>query len=60
MKDIKDMTFDELVDEATRKIHSGLLENGGKGMKDEVYSWLAKTADWATEKGNIVKIPRGE
>jgi hypothetical protein len=53
------MTLDELVDEATRKIHSGLLENGGNGMKDQVYVWLVNTAIWATEKGNIIQIPKG-
>ncbi len=58
MKEIEDMTFNELVDEATRNIHSGLLENGGKGMKDCVYMWLANTAIWATEKGNIIQIPK--
>ena len=55
MKDIKDMTFDELVDEATRKIHSGLLAEGGKGMRSEVYTWLDRAIRWREWRGEASK-----
>jgi hypothetical protein len=43
----QDKTFDELVEEATIKIHSALLEGGGKAMKSEIYTQLANTCSWA-------------
>ena len=43
---LEEMTFNELVDEATRDIHSALLEDGGKGMKRAVFLWLSTTAQW--------------
>lgn len=45
-KQLKDTTFEELVDEATRDIHASLLEDGGKGMKNAVFKWLSTTAQW--------------
>ena len=32
--------FDKLVAEAARDIHSGLLEGGGKKMRDRVFVWF--------------------
>jgi len=40
MKRIEDMTYEELVEYATMRIHSGLLEDGGKGMKSSVFIQL--------------------
>lgn len=43
---LEDMTFQELVDEATQEIHLGLLEAGGKGLRNAVFLWLSTTAQW--------------
>jgi len=42
-------TFEKLVEEATRRIHSALLEGGGKEMKSEVYLWLGKAVEFDRE-----------
>jgi hypothetical protein len=36
MKQLKDYSWDELVDEQVLRIHAGLLTGGGKGFKDAV------------------------
>lgn len=45
-KILEEMSFDELVDDAARDIHSSLLESGGAGLKNAVYKWLNTTAYW--------------
>jgi len=57
-KPIKTMTFDELVDMATRRIHSALLEGGGKEMKSEVYTMLSNAIIWSANKNLQTKIMR--
>ena len=46
MKRIEDMTYEELVEYATMRIHSGLLEDGGKGMKSSVFIQLQNAITW--------------
>jgi hypothetical protein len=45
-KELKDYTFDELVDSHTQHAHSELLREGGKGLRRAL--WLAMTTamDW--------------
>ena len=40
------MTFDQLVEEATLRIHGALLEGGGPAMKAAVYLWLQQAIIW--------------
>ena len=41
MKELKDMSFDELAVANAQAIHSGLLEEGGKGLKSStVYAMM--------------------
>ena len=49
-KELKDLDFAELVDEATREIHSGLLEGGGKEMRNRVWLYLNTAINWSKEK----------
>jgi len=46
-KQLEDMSFEELVDYVTMRIHLGLLEGGGKGMKSTVHMWLSQTIVWS-------------
>jgi hypothetical protein len=43
------MCWEELVEEATRRIHMQLLEEGGKGMKSEVHLWMSTAIRWNKE-----------
>tara|TARA_R110000824_G_scaffold139758_2_gene305140 strand:+ start:1690 stop:1845 length:156 start_codon:yes stop_codon:yes gene_type:complete len=45
-KPLKDMSYTELVDHATREIHSGLLKDGGTGLRDAVLLWLGQAVVW--------------
>ena len=45
-KTIKDMSYTELVDRATHEIHSGLLKDGGTGLRDAVWLWLSQAVVW--------------
>ena len=45
-KPLVEHSFNDLVEEATRDIHNALLEDGGKGMKRAVFTWLSTTAQW--------------
>jgi hypothetical protein len=47
MKHIEEMTFDELVDHASRQTHDGLLTHGGNGLKDQVHLALCNAIGWA-------------
>lgn len=51
----KQYTFSELVDEATRCIHSGLLKGGGSEMRLEV--WLRQAIQW--QEDGTEDDPRG-
>jgi hypothetical protein len=46
MKKIEEMNFEELVDHLTMYIHTGLLENGGKGMKGSVTNGIMLAFRW--------------
>ena len=46
MKKIEDMTFDELVDQASNRALSRLLTDGGKGLKAEMHSWMWQAIEW--------------
>lgn len=48
-KDTKfeDLTFDELVEEATRRIHSALLDGGGKEMKSKIFLYMSSAIQWS-------------
>lgn len=46
MKDLKDMSFDELASANAREIHSGLLEDGGKGLKASTVHAMMLTLQW--------------
>lgn len=50
MKDLKDLTYHELVDEATADIHSNLLKTGGEGMHHAVFKWLEIAIRWDKER----------
>lgn len=45
----KDVTFNDLVQEAAREIHSALLEDGGKGLRREIHLQLDKAIRWDRE-----------
>jgi len=45
-KQIEDMTFEELVDRASREIHSALLEGGGRSMKASIHMWMSQAIYW--------------
>lgn len=51
---VEDMTLEELADYATMRIHLALLQEGGKGMKSEVYLWLSQAIIWSNV--NRIKI----
>lgn len=46
MRNEKDWTYSELVDDATRAIHSALLEGGGRNMRGAVHTWLNQAILW--------------
>tara|TARA_R110000751_G_scaffold5643_7_gene25470 strand:+ start:204 stop:380 length:177 start_codon:yes stop_codon:yes gene_type:complete len=56
-KSIKDMSYPELVDHAAREIHSGLLKDGGTGLRDAVWLWLGQAVVWNDE--HLTKINKG-
>ena len=41
--------FKDLVDEATREIHSSLLEGGGERMRTTIYTYMAHAIRWSRE-----------
>ena len=43
---IEEMSFEELAEYHTQKIHSGLLENGGRGLKNAVFTALDSAITW--------------
>jgi len=50
------ITFESLVEQAVLRIHSGLLTDGGKGLKTEVYTWMAKAILWSQQQNK----PKGK
>lgn len=49
-KELKDLEFKELVDEATRQVHDGLLTKGSAGMRSAIWSWLSTAIQWSDER----------
>jgi hypothetical protein len=47
---MKENTFKELVEEATRNIHSALLIGGAKEMKSEIYIQMNKAILWSMDR----------
>ena len=45
-ENVKFKTFDELVDQAARDIHSALLKGGGQEMRSSVHLWLSIATQW--------------
>ena len=54
MSELKDLTYQELVDRASRDIHSNLLETGGQGLKSSVHQWMHTAIIWNKEKCPVV------
>jgi hypothetical protein len=50
MKDLKDQTFQELVDEMTRQAHDGLLTGGGKGLRLAIFGAMGVAMEWRREQ----------
>lgn len=50
MADLNKMTFEELVDYFALRVHSGLLERGGKGMKEELFMAMDNAIRWGVQK----------
>jgi hypothetical protein len=50
MKEIKDYTFEELVDKLTQEIHLGLLKNGGDGFRSAIWRAMELVLWWGKNK----------
>lgn len=46
VQQLEDMMFADLVDEATREIHDGLLTGGGKGLRSAVWTSMNTAIAW--------------
>jgi hypothetical protein len=55
MKNLEDLTFDELTDIAVQRIHLGLLEGGGNGLRGEVRLWLSQATVWTKHQETLKK-----
>jgi len=42
----ENLSFDELTEIASVRIHSALLDGGGKAMKAEVHLWMSQAIVW--------------
>lgn len=43
-------TYTEMVDHVAQRVHGGLLEKGGKGLRDEIYLWLGQAINIGKEQ----------
>lgn len=43
---LEDMSFNELTSYVTSRVHIALLEEGGKGMRQEIGLWLGQAIHW--------------
>lgn len=50
LRDLKDFTFDELVDDATHRAHSELLKEGGNGLRSAIFMTLERAIRWSREQ----------
>ena len=46
MTELKDKTFEELVQYVALQLHAGLLEGGGKEFRQRVHLWLGQAIHW--------------
>lgn len=53
MKDLKNMNFNELTNEAASHIMAGLIEGGGKEFKSQVFMWMEMAIRWNAEQRKI-------
>lgn len=51
MKEVKDMTFDELSDTIVMRMHLALLKDGSAGMKSEMYCTYNMIQQWQDSQG---------
>lgn len=58
MKTHADMTFDEFVEDCTRRIHSSLLKGGGEEMRKEVYVCIVNGLQRERDIENIAKAKK--
>lgn len=49
-KELKDLTFQELVNEASVDVHGDLLIKGGEGMKSAIFRWMYTAIEWNKEQ----------
>jgi hypothetical protein len=49
-KTIVEMTFEELVEMAAHRVHSALLEGGGREMKRTLHLWMDQAIIWQQEQ----------
>lgn len=59
-KELKDHTFEELVDYFSQRTHSMLLEEGGKGLKSGVYLAMEQAIRWFEAQEKKKAGPRGK
>lgn len=55
IKDLKDYTFDELVETHAQHVHAELLLHGGLGLKDAVHSAMRIAIDWREARSKLQK-----
>ena len=48
-KQLHELTFTELVDEATREAHSELLKSGGSGLRSTIWLYMNTAINWHKE-----------
>lgn len=58
MSNKPELSFEELVDFATRNIHSALLVGGGKEMKSAVYMSMDRAITWYIEQQKVEKLKK--
>ena len=46
---LQSLSFEELVNEATKSIHIGLIDGGGRVMKSTIHLWLTIAIKWSEE-----------
>lgn len=49
-KELEDYEFSELVDEMTRNTHSRLLETGGSGLRNGIWTAMQTAIQWRDKR----------
>jgi len=52
---LEDMTYEELVEHVTQRVHLALIEEGGKGMRRTIHLWLSQAILWSKAQENLGK-----